>query len=126
MTDEREEAHEVVCILCPTGCHLRVRIRDNKVVEVGDAGCKRGLDYGVSEVISPVRDFFTTVRVKGGKMHMLSVRSTEPVPKDKLMTYALELSRVTVSAPVNIGDVIVKNIHGSDVDIVATKTIEKA
>jgi CxxC motif-containing protein len=108
------------------GCHLSVRIRDGKVEEVGNAGCKRGLDYGVKEVISPVRDFFTTIRIKGGKVPMLSVRSREPVPKDKLMAYSLELSRLSVSAPVSIGEVIVKNIQGSDVDIVATKTVEKA
>jgi len=121
----RTETREIVCILCPVGCKINVEIKDGEVTRIENAECKRGIDYSVQEVKSPVRDFFTTIRVKGGRIPLLSVRSTKPVPKDMLMAYASELARIVVSAPVRLGDTIVENILESGIDIVATKDIEK-
>jgi len=120
------KTHEVICILCPIGCNITVKTRDGEIIEIKNAGCKRGRDYSIKEIKSPVRDFFTTVRVKGGKIAMLSVRSTKPVPKDLLMRCASELAELVVPAPVKIGDVIFKNILDLGIDIIATKDIEKA
>jgi len=120
------ETREVVCILCPMGCEITVKVRDGEILEVEDAGCKRGREYSIKELKSPVRDFFTTVRVEGGRTPMLSVRSTEPVPKDMLMACAVELAKLVVPAPVNIGDIIVKDILHLGVDVIATKGVERA
>lgn len=106
-------------------CNIRAKIRNGEIVEVEGAGCKRGIDYCVKEIRSPVRDFFTTIRVKDGKTPLLSVRSTEPVSKNILMACATELSKLIVPAPVRIGDVIVRNILHSGIDIIATKDVEK-
>lgn len=122
----KTEVREVVCILCPMGCRINVEIKDGEVVKIEDAGCSRGRDYSIQEVKSPVRDFFTTVRVEGGRIPVLSVRSTEPVPKNMLMACALELAKIVVSAPVRLGDTIVKNILNLRIDIVATKDVERA
>jgi len=116
---------EVVCILCPTGCKIGVTIEDRKVVEIENAGCRRGEDYSIQEIESPKRDFFTTVTVSGVKSaRLVSVRSTKPVPREMLMPCALELAKMIVPAPVNMGDVIVKNILGLGVDIIATRDAE--
>lgn len=120
------ETREIVCILCPMGCKIKVKIRNGEVVRIEGAECKRGEDYSMQEVKSPVRDFFTTIRVEGGRMPVLSVRSVGSVPKDMLMPCALELAKIVVSAPVRLGDTIVKNILDLGVDIVATKDVEKA
>ena len=120
------ETREVVCVLCPMGCKINVKIRNGKVIEIENNGCKRGIDYSMKEVTSPVRDFFTTIRVEHGRIPMLSVRSTQPVPKNQLMACALELSKLVVPAPVKIGDTIVKNILNLGIDIIATKDVEKA
>ena len=120
------ETREVICILCPVGCRIRVEIEDGEISKIENAGCKRGRDYAEQEIKSPVRDFFTTVRVKDGKIPVVSVRSTAPIPKRMLMRCASELARIVVPAPVRIGDVIVKNIMNLGVDIVATKSVEKA
>jgi len=103
---------------------MKVEIKNGGIVEVENAECGRGKDYGVQEVKSPVRDFFTTVRVKGGRMPLVSVRSNKPVPKDMLRPCALEMARIVVSAPIRLGDIIVKNILNLGIDIVATKDIE--
>ena len=122
----KTKLHEVICILCPMGCKITVKTENGEVVKIENAGCKRGIEYSVQEIKSPVRDFFTTVRVKGGKIPVLSVRSTGPVPKNMLMTCAKELAKIVVPAPVKSGDVIVKNLLNLGVDIIATKDIEKA
>jgi len=120
------EIHEVVCILCPVGCRILVETKDGEVVRIDNAGCERGKDYSLQEIRSPVRDFFTTIRVANGKIPMLSVRSTEPIPKNMLMPCAAELARRIIRAPVKLGDVIVENIMNLGVDIVATKDVDKA
>jgi len=121
-----KDLHEVICILCPMGCKITVETKNGEIIKVENAGCKRGRDYSIQEIKFPVRDFFTTVRVKGGKIPVLSVRSTGPVPKDMLMVCASELAKKVVPAPIKIGDVIMKNILNLGVDIVATKDVEKA
>jgi CxxC motif-containing protein len=108
------------------GCKMNVEISDGEVVKVENAGCERGRDYGVQEVKSPVRDFFTTVRVEGGRIPILSVRSTRPVPKNMLMACASEMAKVVVSAPIRLGDTITNNILNLGIDIIATKDVEKA
>lgn len=120
------EVREVICILCPMGCKVDVKVKDDEIVGVKDAGCKRGIEYAIQEIKAPMRDFFTTVRVKGGRIPMLSVRSTKPIPKNMLIPCAIELAKLVVSAPIKVGDVIVKNILNLGVDIIATKDIEKA
>lgn len=121
-----EENCEIVCLLCPIGCKINVKKKGAEIAAVENAGCKRGVDYSIKEIKSPIRDFFTTVRVKDGRIPMLSVRSKEPLPKEKLMECAIELSKLVVPAPIKIGDVIVKNIMNSGVDVIATKDVEKA
>lgn len=120
------EIHEVICILCPMGCKIDVKVKDDKIVGVDGAGCKRGIEYAIQEIKAPMRDFFTTVRVRDGKIPMLSVRSTKPIPKDMLIPCAIELAKLVIPAPIKIGDVIIKNILNLGADIIATKDVEKA
>jgi len=120
------ETREIICILCPVGCKMKVEIRNGEIVRVENAECGRGKDYSAQEVKSPVRDFFTTVRVKGGRMPLVSVRSIKPVPKDMLIPCATELARIMVSAPVRLGDTVFKNMLNLGIDIVATKDVPLA
>lgn len=122
----KTETREIICILCPMGCKVNVEIKDGEVVKIENAGCERGRDYAVQEIEYPVRDFFTTIRVDGGRIPMLSVRSTEPVPKNMLVACASELAKIVVSAPIRLGDIIVSNMLNLGIDVIATKDIEKA
>jgi len=120
-----KEIREIICILCPMGCKISVEI-DNEVINVANAGCKLGRDFSIQEVKAPMRDFFSTVRVKSGKIGVVSIRSTGPVPKSMLMPCAVEVAKVVLSAPVKLGDKILENILSLHVDIIATKNVEKA
>lgn len=120
----RREIREVTCIICPVGCKAKVVLVNGKVLAVRDVECTRGKTYATNECTTPVRDFFTTVRVKGTKGRVLPVRTTGPIPKDMLMDCAREISKTMVEAPVKLGEIVVKNILGLNVDVVATRDLD--
>ena len=116
---------KVRCVICPVGCIAEVEVEGPEVRVIGGLECRKGLEYVVREVKNPVRDLFTTVRVRGGRLPVCPVRATAPVPKDLLMECVKRLARVVVKAPIEAGEVIVRDLMGLGVDIIATRTIEK-
>lgn len=119
------EVKTLTCIGCPMGCALTVERNGNEVVSVTGNTCKRGDSYARKEVTNPTRIVTSTVKVEGGSIAMVSVKTKEDVPKDKIFACVKALKGVTVKAPVHIGDVLVKNIADTGVDIVATKNVEQ-
>lgn len=70
------------------------------------------------------KDILTTlVRVKGSKVKVVSVKSTEPIEKRLFLECSKVLGMIYVSAPVSKGDLVCKNILNTGVDIIATKSI---
>lgn len=118
------EQKNLTCIRCPMGCALTVDIEDGAVVKVTGNTCKRGEDYARKEVTSPTRIVTSTVRVKGGAAPMVSVKTKTDIPKGKIFDCVKALKEVEVEAPVCIGDVILKDVAGTGVDIVAAKNVE--
>lgn len=115
------EKRELICIGCPMGCPLSVELDGNEIVSITGQTCKRGEVYAKKEVTNPTRIVTTTVRVEGGSVDMVSVKTREDIPKGKIFQCVKALKGVTVRAPVHIGDVILANVAGTGVDIVATK-----
>ena len=115
---------EIICTVCPRGCHILVDGDGEKVFSVEGQGCKRGLEYASSEYAHPVRILTTTVKMEGVCSDLLPVRSSKPVPKEKLFDCMAVIRDVQVKLPVKCYDVIVADICGTGVDIVATKTVE--
>jgi len=118
------EEHNLTCIRCPMGCQLLVTVEGGEVTVTGNT-CPRGADYGRQEVISPVRTVTSTVRVTGGQLPVVSVKTAGDVPKDKVGDVMRDIRSASVSAPVKIGDVIVRNAGGTGTDVLATKTVGK-
>lgn len=114
----------LTCIGCPMGCTLYVKIEDNQVKGVTGNTCVRGDVYARKEVTDPTRIVTSTVRVSGGSIHMVSVKTKEDIPKDKIFECVRALKGIQVPAPVHIGDIILKNVADTGVDIVATKNVE--
>ena len=119
------EKRELICINCPLGCPLTVELDGNKVVSVSGNTCPRGAAYAKKEVINPTRIVTSTVRVEDGKSEVVSVKTKQDIPKDKIFDCIKALKGVTVEAPVSIGDVIVADAAGTGVDFVATKNVLK-
>lgn len=114
---------EIICTVCPRGCHIQVEGEGDKILSVEGQGCKRGREYASAEFAHPVRILTTLVKLDG-QNDLLPVRSNKPVPKEKLFDCMEVIRAATVKAPVNRYDVVVANICGTGVDIVATKAIE--
>ena len=119
------ETRQLTCINCPLGCQLTVEIEDGEVVRVSGNTCKRGEVYGRKEVTNPTRIVTSSVRVYGAQSGAttLSVKTKTDVPKRKIFEVVGCLKGVAVPAPVHTGDVILRDVAGTGVDIVATKTV---
>lgn len=111
----------LICISCPMGCPLQVELNGLEIISITGQTCKRGEVYARKEVTNPTRIVTSTVKVEGGTVGMVSVKTGEDIPKDKVFDCVRALKGVIVRSPVQIGDVIVRDIAGTGVDIVATK-----
>ena len=118
------ESRNLTCISCPMGCSITVEMEGGEVVSVTGNTCKRGEIYARKEVTNPTRIVTSTVKVKGGKADMVSVKTREDIPKGKIFDCVKALKGVEVEAPVHIGDVIVTDVAGTGTDMVATKNVE--
>lgn len=110
----------LVCVSCPLGCPIEVEIENGEVISVKGNTCKRGDAYARSEVTNPVRSLTSTVKVEGGIHPVVPVKSSAPVPKDKMFECMKEINSACVKAPVKIGDKVIENVCGLGVDILAT------
>ena len=113
---------EFVCIVCPNSCKLTVTENENGLTVTG-AGCKRGIEHGENEYINPKRMLTTTVAVNGGIHPRLSVVSSEEIPKSKMTDCLEQLYKLNIQAPVKAGDIIVKDICRTGVDIIASRSM---
>lgn len=117
------EQRELICINCPLGCPLTVSLQDGKVVKVAGNTCPRGESYARKECTNPTRIVTSTVRVQGGHLPVVSVKTASDIPKGKMEACVKELKNITVPAPVHIGDILLKNAAGTGVNIIATKDV---
>lgn len=117
---------ELICINCPLGCPLKVELDDGgKVTGVSGNTCKRGEEYGRREVTAPTRTVTSTVLVVGGKAPVVPVRTRTDIPKGKIFDCMEAIRQAAVQAPVRIGGVVIENVAGTGVDLIATKDVEE-
>ena len=116
---------KVICIQCPVGCDLDVSSKgdDYEVSGASVEDCKPGRKYAVAEVTAPRRVVTTTVRVLDGEFPLLSVRTDEPIPKDRILDCLRQLRQLQVPAPVQRGEVVVQGVAGTTSNILATRTV---
>ena len=113
----------LICIRCPRGCNLVATVVDGEVASVTGNACKRGETYARDEVTHPMRVVTSSVPVDGSDLvHMVSVRTKGDVPKGSMSGVIDALRGVRLTAPVRIGDVVVPDVCGTGVDVVATRT----
>lgn len=115
---------EVICIVCPRGCHIQVYEENETMVCEGNA-CSRGEVYAKQEVLSPKRMLTSSVKITHALHARCPVMSTSPIPKERIFDVLEVLKSITLQAPVHIHDVIVKDVLGLGIDIVATRSCDK-
>jgi CxxC motif-containing protein len=138
----------LTCILCPIGCELEVtRVGDKPLdrdsarasaaeedpwavpgapaaVEVKGNECDKGLAFAADEVLHPKRNLATSVPALGTAARMVSVRLTAGVPREMIFPILAEIGKLRPALPVRRGQVLIANVLGTGVDVIATRTIE--
>lgn len=111
---------ELICIICPRGCHLEV---DEETLSVSGNACPRGAEYGKNEISCPVRTITGTVSISGGIHPRLPVRTDVAVPKSKMFEIMDVLHTFKIEAPVKRGQVLITNICETDANVIATRNM---
>jgi len=113
-----------ICIICPNSCQLKVEYEGKRIIDIQGALCSKGKDFVKNEITNPLRVFVGSIKVSHGNFKLLSVKSTEPIPKK----YLLEIGKIThaleVRAPIKIGQVIARNLLNKHIDLVATRKVQ--
>ena len=120
-----EQTHKLLCIVCPEGCEMEVVEKDGTFV-FPKGICQRGQDYARQEIVDPRRILTSTVMLTGGELEMLPVRTTQPIPKEKLLEAMDQIAGITAKAPVRIRDVVCSDVAGSGVALIASRSVGKS
>ena len=116
----KNSERKLTCIICPRGCDLKVKFDDQgQNASVEGFTCPRGKEYAIAECTHPVRTLTTTVFCENGGV--LAVKTSKAIPKELLFKAMEEANQAVAKAPVKIGDVVVRNVAGTDADLVATE-----
>lgn len=113
---------ELVCIVCPRGCTMRITEEAGQFQVTGNT-CKRGAQFAVSEMTRPMRTVCTTVRTTCPRMPVLSVRVSGEIPKDRIFDVMTQARTVVADKPVKRGQVLLQNVLGLGVDLIATSDL---
>ncbi|MGI6504762.1 MAG: DUF1667 domain-containing protein, partial [Clostridia bacterium] len=115
---------DIVCIVCPRGCTIQVNYDKNGIISMEGSSCKRGDEYARAEILSPTRMITSSVKIDNAKYTVCPVKTGAPVSKSKIFDVMEEIYKVRIQAPVQQGDVIIKDVCGTGADIIATQTFE--
>ena len=114
---------ELICIVCPRGCHLQVDEANNYAV-TGNA-CERGAAYGRDELTNPTRVLTSTVKIEGASHRRCPVKTDRAVPKGKLFELMALLDDVTLQAPVCVNQIVLENAAGIGANIICTRDLPR-
>jgi CxxC motif-containing protein len=125
--DETTEKLKTICIICPVGCEMetKVLIEKNKPLEIKGFRCPKGRNYAEREIVDPRRTLMTIIKVRNGHLPVVSVKTSKPIPKNKLFDAVKAVSKIEVEAPVKIGDIIIDDLLGTGVSVIATNYVKK-
>ncbi|HAT72884.1 MAG TPA: hypothetical protein DCS63_08725 [Elusimicrobia bacterium] len=115
----------MTCIECPQGCRLEIEADGARVISVSGNKCKRGAAYARQEIEAPMRTLTTAVLTRGLELKMLPVRSSKPIPKDKLFAAMAAVKLIVVTSPVHAGAVVAADFLGLGVDLLACRGLDK-
>lgn len=124
MTADDRQTYAYLCIGCPLGCRLEVdEDSHGDIIEIRGSSCRRGDRYAAQEHTDPRRGVTTTVAIDGAQWPRLPVKTVGEIPKNQVRDASAALRSIRVAAPIEIGDVIVRDLLGTGCDVVATRTM---
>jgi CxxC motif-containing protein len=111
----------LTCVLCPIGCELEVERGAGDGLDVSGNQCEKGLDFAAEEILRPRRNLATSVPLTGTTSQMVSVRLSAPVSRDMIFPILAEIAKLRPEPPVQRGQVLIADVLGSGVDVIATR-----
>jgi CxxC motif-containing protein len=121
------EVRTMTCVVCPKSCRIKVTVDTERreIISVEHAQCRRGVDWATEELTHPVRTLCSSIRVLHGSEPVTSIKTSRPVPREK-MDELMELIRtITVEAPVSMGRVVCSKPLGLSCDLIVTRSVER-
>lgn len=132
MSTDAIETLQFNCTTCPSECLLTVEVKrnaDGAVVEVRSVtgnSCPRGDTFAHQELTRPMRVLTTTVAVSGGDEALLPVRTVEAIPLEFHAQAMVLIRGLVVEAPIRMGDVVLKDLLDTGIDLIASMDIDPA
>lgn len=113
----------ITCLVCPNGCQLCVKVENEKVYVEGNL-CNRGEEFAINELKNPKRTVCTTVKTIFEKVPRLSVRTEGEILKGQIEEFMMEISKVVITKPVSINEVVIENVINSGINVIATTDLK--
>jgi CxxC motif-containing protein len=113
----------LTCILCPIGCELEVT-RTERGLDVRGNQCEKGIDFATEEILYPKRNLATSVPLRGSRTRLVSVRLSNRVPREMIFPILREIAKLRPEPPVRRGQILIADVLGTGVDVIATRTVE--
>ena len=115
------DTREIICLTCPTGCHIQVTSRDGELLITGNE-CPRGEEYAREEFLEPKRVVTATCRSVSDRARRMPVRTTGTVSMDHIDELLEKIYALELSPPMAAGDVVIDDFHG--VEVILTANLE--
>ena len=120
---DRSVLDRLTCVLCPVGCELEIRKDEAGELDVQGNQCDKGLPFAVEEILHPKRNLATSIPIRNTAAKMVSVRLSGRVPREMIFPILAEIARLRPEAPVRRGQVLIADVLGTGVDVIATRTV---
>ena len=120
---DRPVLDRLTCVLCPVGCELEVRMDEAGELDLQGNQCDKGVPFAVEEILHPKRNLATSVPVRGTEAKMVSVRLSDRVPREMIFPVLAEIAKLRPEVPVRRGQVLITDVLGTGVDVIATRTV---
>ncbi len=120
---DRPVLDRLTCVLCPVGCELEVRKDGDGELDVQGNQCDKGVPFAVEEILRPKRNLATSVPIRNTAAKMVSVRLSDRVPREMIFPILAEIAKLRPEVPVRRGQVLITDVLGTGVDVIATRTV---